>query len=177
MTNTIKANTKFKEIWRDVKNYEGLYEVSDLGNVRNARTKRVLKPRPQTAHKYLTVNLYKDGKMTTVLIHRLVAEAFCDNPDNLNEVDHINSIPTDNRADNLRYVTHQKNCALHYNDAALINQYDLEDNYIATYVCVDDIVNENKHLNWNKVNLFMCLNKWNKTAYGFKWIYSRYADS
>ena len=116
------------EIWKPVVGYEGLYEVSNLGNVRSlAHTTRVAKKdceydcphpskvlRPQTRrHGYLSVCLYgkggKNGRFTQVSIHRLVAEAFIPNPENKTEVNHIDENKQNNRADNLEWMTHKEN--------------------------------------------------------------------
>lgn len=99
-----------EEIWRSIKDYEGLYEVSNWGRVRNTRTGRVLKPRFSGYYHYYCVNLSKNGEAKNYLIHRLVAEAFVPNPYKRNEVDHINNIKTDNRADNLQWIKHKENC-------------------------------------------------------------------
>lgn len=94
------------EVWKDIEDYIGKYQVSNLGNVRTlrfARKKddvRLLKPILNSAG-YYVVTL--SGKQ--VFIHRLVASAFCDNPNEYNIVDHIDTDPTNNRAENLRWTT------------------------------------------------------------------------
>lgn len=105
------------EIWREVKGYEGYYEVSNLGNVRalerivcNGRishAKNVTKRKDN--YGYYHVGLNKNGKETTRRIQILVAQAFIPNPDNKPFLDHINTIRTDNRVENLRWVTPKEN--------------------------------------------------------------------
>ena len=99
-----------EEIWKDVVGYEGFYEVSNMGRVRNTSTHYVLS-------QYLGNNGYmslrlgkcnKDKKML-MLVHRLVAEAFIPNPNNLPCVGHIDESRTNNRADNLKWCTHLEN--------------------------------------------------------------------
>lgn len=102
------------EIFKAVVGYEGLYEVSNKGNVKSLNyhlTKRegLLKPTKDRCG-YLTVRLSKDSKTTKFLVHRLVAQAFIPNNDNKPVVDHINTDRTDNRVENLKWVTQQENC-------------------------------------------------------------------
>ena len=117
------------EIWKPVIGYEGLYEVSSLGRVRsldridsnNHPLKGViLKPYISNSG-YLLVGLYKQQKRDRKLLHRLVAEAFIPNPENKSEIDHINTIKTDNTVflnedgsvnyekTNLRWTTRKEN--------------------------------------------------------------------
>lgn len=105
-----------EEVWKDVEEFEGRYEVSNRGAVRswvdkhgNRRTEpKALKPRKD--HKgYLFVTLCKDGKMKNFRIHRMVAWAFVPNPQNLPQVNHLNEDKTDNRACNLEFCTQTYN--------------------------------------------------------------------
>ena len=102
------------EIWRDVTGYEGLYHVSNLGRVKSLHNNKeyILKPRRGKKGKgYFDVSLCKNGKHKTFRLNRLVALAFVDNPENKPEVDHIDTNKTNNRANNLRWVTSAENIA------------------------------------------------------------------
>ena len=110
----------FNEVWKPIKGYEGLYKVSNLGNVRSVdrhvminNRYCLLKGKPRKAYYsswgYLTVILYKNNQGKHYSVHRLVAEAFVPNPNNLPCIDHINTIRDDNRAINLRWCTHKEN--------------------------------------------------------------------
>ena len=95
------------EEYRIIKDFEN-YSVSNLGNVRNNKTGRVLKLQIDT-HGYYKVNLYTDRISFNKNIHKLVAEAFLINPLNKPFVDHKNNDKLDNNVRNLRYVTNQEN--------------------------------------------------------------------
>jgi hypothetical protein len=94
------------EEWKDVVGYEGLYQVSSLGNVRRDGRNRTLHTNPNGYHK---MDLYKDAVCKWFGVSRLVALAFIPNPDNKPEVDHINKNRIDNRVENLRWVTSKEN--------------------------------------------------------------------
>ena len=96
------------EIWKNVPGFPG-YQVSNTGRVKSFRSGvRVLKACKDT-YGYLTVVLCDGTRRRTKTLHRLVALAFIPNPDGKPEIDHINRIRTDNRAENLRWVTRKEN--------------------------------------------------------------------
>jgi hypothetical protein len=101
------------EIWKPIKDYEGLYEVSNLGRVKSLNYNRTKKEGMlklfEDKDGYLMVNLSKDKITYQFKIHRLVAETFIPNPENKPCVDHINTIKNDNRVENLRWVSCKEN--------------------------------------------------------------------
>lgn len=109
-----------EEIWRPVKEYEGYYEVSNLGRVRSIdryvntkgdskriRNGRVLKG--ILHNEYVWVTLSKDNLKSKKRVHRIVAEAFLPNPDNLPQVNHKDEDKTNNNVDNLEWCTAKYN--------------------------------------------------------------------
>jgi len=101
-----------QEEWRAVAGYEGLYEVSDHGNVvRLLKGGRRRQLRPGLCRGYLRVCLSKGNEQLSMHVHRLVAIAFIANPDRLPEVNHKNGIRTWNRVENLEWTTPKENTA------------------------------------------------------------------
>ena len=104
------------EVWRDVKGFEGYYAVSSNGNVKSLdriiqgkRCKTHIKERVMRQYVgkdgYLSIQLFSGGKPITFKVHRLVAQSFLDNPDNLPEVNHIDGNKQNNTVDNLEWCT------------------------------------------------------------------------
>lgn len=132
------------EIWRPIKGYEGLYEVSNLGRVRSLdrwcshrRGKQLKKGKILLGGKdydgYRLVLLYKEGKRKTFKVHRLVAEAFIPNPNNLPQVNHKDENKLNNSVDNLEWcdAKYNSNYGTHLEKISKkVLQYDLEGNFI-----------------------------------------------
>ena len=96
------------EIWKAVKGYEGLYEVSNLGNVRGLTANKVLKPH-RNNHGYMKVDLYKNGNRKRFLVHRIVAETYIPNPKNYTQVNHKDENKTNNCVANLEFCDRKYN--------------------------------------------------------------------
>lgn len=114
-----------EEIWKDIPEYEGLYQISNLGNIKSQHSNRMSGQRPG---KLLKITLMKNGYMSLELrmgdtnkrhlVHRLIAEVFIPNPDKRPVVNHINGIKNDNRIENLEWCTQSENVR-HAIDAGL----------------------------------------------------------
>lgn len=101
------------EIWVDIPEYIGLYQVSSLGNIRSLNYNKTGKIKllkfNRTKAGYALVRLYKAGKQKPALVSRLVCAAFHDNPDNFPCVNHKDENKLNNRADNLEWCTYRDN--------------------------------------------------------------------
>lgn len=111
-----------KEIWKDIKGFEGLYQISNMGNIKslgngksNNSKERILKP-GKNSNGYLHVILYKDGIKKDYTVHQLVGNAFLSNPQGYKELNHKDEDKTNNNADNLEWCSRSYNCS--YNDKA-----------------------------------------------------------
>ena len=101
---------EIKEIWKDIKGYESLYQVSNYGNVRSLLFGKIRRLKAnKNSSGYLTVALCKQGEVKTCYVHRLVARAFCDNPHNHNYVNHKDYNRENNNCLNLEWCTAEEN--------------------------------------------------------------------
>ena len=109
------------ENWVDINGYEGKYQVSDMGNVRSTNQgqhhDKVLTERLGT-HGYNRASLSSGGIVREYRVHRLVAQAFIDNPDGKENINHINGIRNDNRVSNIEWCTKSEN-AIHAYETGL----------------------------------------------------------
>lgn len=108
------------EIWKQIKGYEIIYKISNNGTVERVGGSvtrlnhflyvpaKVMLPK-DNGKGYLRIKLTKNGKEKRVMLHRLIAESFIPNPENKPQVNHINGIKTDNKIENLEWVTHLEN--------------------------------------------------------------------
>lgn len=95
------------EIWKDIKGYEGLYQVSNLGRVKSLKVSKIKSERIRKSYQqssgYISIVLCKNGKAVNHKVHRLVASAFIDNPNNLPEINHKDENKANNKVDNLEW--------------------------------------------------------------------------
>ena len=174
-----------EEIWLDIKNYEGLYQVSDFGRVKSLKSnkEKILKPfaRPNG---YLGVTLSKKGKSITKSIHRIVAETFISNQNKLLQVNHKDGNKQNNNVNNLEWCTAQENikhswknglsrvtegmrehCKV-YNKKVM--QYDKNENFIKEWESASEA---GRKLNIFQQSIVACLKNRTKTAGGYIWRY------
>ena len=182
------------EIWKDIEGYEGLYQVSNLGRVksldrtitRSDGVKIKIKGKIRTfskSHKgYLYLSLTDvNKKRKTFKVHRLVAMAFVQNPDNKPQVNHIDGNKLNNKAENLEWVTNSEN-QLHALENGLVvrninshrskrvRQYTRDGKFIKEYPSVAQVERE---LGFKSRHVATACRGEEKTAYGYVW---KYAD-
>ena len=161
------------EIWKDIEDYERLYQVSNLGNVKSKKRNKLLKPYT-TSNDYLVVKLSHNNKQINYFVHRLVAKAFIPNPENKPQVNHKDENIQNNNANNLEWCTHsynqnygKRNKRVQEKLGIKINQYDLKGNYIKTF---NSITEAQKKCNTTHIN--ECLSGKLKQTGGYIWKYA-----
>jgi hypothetical protein len=165
------------EIWKDIPNYEGLYQASNLGFIKNVKTNRVLKPRVDK-NGYFKHILYIKGVPKEFRTHRLIALTFIENPDNLPQVNHVDEDKQNNCVDNLEWVdaktnnnhaSRNKRIAIGVRNSSKkkpVNQYDLNGNFIKTWESLREIERE---LNIGHSNLSLAIKQKNGIMKNYKW--------
>ncbi len=157
-----------------IPNFES-YLINPKGEIYSVRRKKMITPE-KTKSGYLRVALKIDKKTTRILLHRLVAQVFIPNPNNLPCVNHIDENRINNCVDNLEWCTYSYNINYGSRNSKVsskskaIGQYDLNDNLICTYSSATKAAKEN---GFDYSMLYSCLRgrKSYHTAYGFKWKY------
>ncbi len=167
-----------EEIWRPVVGFEGFYEVSSFGRVRNLKTKRILNLKT-TQDGYKEICLHKQGNRKYIRVNRLVAFAFpeiCGKHFEGAVCNHINEKKQDNRAENLEWCTVQYNT--NYGTGIKrgaekrskpIAQYTLNNILKATYIGAAEAARQNGYC---EKSISRCCRGERKRAYGFVWRYA-----
>lgn len=186
------------EIWKDIEDYEGLYQISSYGNVRSLTKKvrcrngkfrtirgKILTPMI-TKNNYLVVNLWKNNSSKSYLVHRLVAKAFISNPGNKPEVNHKDTHKWNNNVDNLEWNTRSENTIHSYKmklredqrqkisnmnkklKSKKVAQYDLNMNLIKIFPSASEAA---RYYNYNQSAISECCRGIKKRMYNCIWKY------
>lgn len=149
------------------------YSISDMGEVRNDKTNKLLSQSIQQGYHHVTLNI--NGQQKRKRVHRLVAETFLDNPDNKPYVNHIDGNRENNCVNNLEWVTPTENtqhavmAGLFKNtNKKAVNQYNLDGKLIFTYASITE-ASENTGTPAEKIT--MCCKRQRKTANDYQWRY------
>ena len=158
------------ETWKSIAGYEGLYEVSDTGLVRSLKfgKTRILKP-GNTGWGYLAVNLCKDGIQKSVKVHRLVANAFLPNPQNLETVNHKDEDKTNNNVSNLEWMTLADN--KRYSANKSVQMFDKSTGELLA--AFPSIIEAERRTGINDGHIYECCSGNRRSAGGYVW---RYVD-
>lgn len=175
-----------QEIWKDIKGYEGIYQVSNLGKVKSLNYKRGKHEKEikqaLNSRGYLEVGLF-NGKVKTHRVHRLVAQTFIPNPENKDEVNHIDGNKKNNTVNNLEWNTSKENIHHAWENKLICFskesrkkagisrqkpclQYDKNNHLIKRW---DSLKQASKELGICKSTISMCLNGRYETAGGYVW--------
>lgn len=183
----MKSNENEKEEWRDIEDYEGLYQVSNLGQVKSLNynhtgREQILKPY-MSKNGYLKVCISNNGKHTNHLVHRLVGNAFLPNPQNLPQINHKREdAKEDNRVENLEWCSAAYNLAYgtrleriakantNGKRSKPVFQFDLSGKLLMIWPSTKEIERQLGYKN-NYIG-GCCLGKY-KQAYGFLWSYNQ----
>lgn len=163
-----------KEIWKDIKEFEGIYKVSNLGRikslVRGGTNGGIITFKER--HRYLRARLWKNGVVKTIGVHRLVAQAFIPNPNKLVEINHIDGNKLNNVATNLEWVTHSENMIHAYNNGFRKTKKVMQ---LKNGMLIKTFLNINRaslETGIEYASIYWCANGVYKTAGGFEWRYA-----
>lgn len=167
-----------KETWKDVEGFDGLYQVSDKGNVRSSYNNNfkgdvfngILKQKKNRSG-YMEVSLCKDGRKRSFLVHRLVAIAYIENPFNLTQVNHKDEDKSNPSMDNLEWCTQKYNATYGENPKVKntkVRQFDFDGCLIKKWDSMKDI---EEQLGIKYQGVSRCCRKGQKSAGGYIWQY------
>lgn len=164
-----------QEVWKDIEGYEGCYQVSNLGRVRNIKFNRMLKPSCDSDG-YLIVVLSKGGKHRTRTVHRLVAETFIRNKSGYPQVNHKDENKQNNCVENLEWCDSKQNCNYGTRNKKISKM--VSKNVIQFSISGKRIKKWNSMTEASKVTgcdlsaISMCCNGKRRTTGGYQWKYA-----
>lgn len=160
------------EIWKNIEEATN-YEVSNLGNVRNTKSGQILNPGVSgNGYKQVSLKMKDNNKFMKRYVHRLVATYFLPNPDNKREVNHRNLDRTDNRVENLEWITSSDNQKHKYENGDYktsnrkVGQFDLEGNFIQEF---ESIIAAARSIGRDRQGIDRAVHGRSAYSYGFIW--------
>lgn len=162
---------------KDIFGYEGLYAITSCGKVWSYKSKKFLKLKQRKDNGYLEVSLCKNGVRKTRLIHRLVAEAFIPNPNNLPQVSHLDETKHHNWVNNLTWATAKENCnmPLHLkrkSKSQINNKTSKKVECVETSVIYESLSEAGRQLGCSPQNIYQACRNPEKRACGYHWRYA-----
>ena len=159
-----------KEIWKDIKEYEGLYQISNLGNVRSIKNKIHLLKTIDDGKGYEKVRLCKKGIIKSFRVHRLVAQAFIDNPNNYSEINHKDNNRSNNSVNNLEWCDREYNIqySVKQNRMNCKSVVAIKNSKVFVY---NSIKEASEKTGVYRSNIGECCNGIRQTAGGYKWAF------
>lgn len=161
-----------EEVWKDIIGYKGLYQVSSQGRVKHIKYhKERMVALVLNEKGYLRVQLWKDRKHKTFRVHRLVAQTFIPNPDNLPEVNHKDECKTNNTVENLEWCTHSYNTNYGTGKERSAKKHSIKVLCVETGIIYQSAYDIQRKLGLKQRNIQCCCSGKTKKAYGYHWQY------
>lgn len=170
------------EIWKDIPEYEGLYQISNLGRVKTLGRKRVKEGirKTEICKGYERIDLSKNNKSKHYFIHQLVAKTFIPNPNNYKIINHIDENTLNNCVENLEWCTQQYNLCYGNRrqkvidkERKLVHQYDKNNNLIMTHYSIQQAA---RNIGRNAGPICRCCQGKQEYAYDYKWLYANESE-
>lgn len=166
-----------EEQWRVIEEATN-YEVSNLGNIRNSKTNRLLNPTPSPGgYAQVSIRIKSSNKFEKRYVHRLVAQYWIDNPENKREVNHLDCDKTNNNVNNLEWVTSSENQKYRYKKEERIKtsnrkvgNFDADGNLISIFFSIADAARAVGGVR-GPIDKVCRKEPGRKTAYGWRWEY------
>lgn len=179
-----------EEIWKNIEGYEGLYQVSNLGNIKSLKKHRYnginyyiqnekLLKLQNDKNGYKVINLYKNKHIKNFKVHRLVAQAFIPNIEKKSEINHIDGNKQNNRIDNLEWCTETENMKhafsnnlIKQHNNTVIDQYSLDGLFLHRWNSISEAIKALHLKESASSNISACCQHKKPTAFGYIWEYA-----
>ena len=162
---------EIKEVWKDCKGYEGLYQVSNLGRMWSVKGQRYFTGSVNNRGYYATTLTAKNGKRKTEMIHRLVALAFLDNPNNYPQINHKDENKLNNCVDNLEWCDAKYNINYGTRNARVAKTQSKKIRCVETGIIYDSIKEAEEQLGLSHGQITKVCQGKKKTTGGYHWEY------